>query len=307
MSADFESLKYFSKVAETLSFVRAANDLNIQKSLLSRRIAELENQMGVRLFQRTTRKVSLTEEGEAFLQEVREGVHIFEQAIESVQSTRSAPQGTVRISTPVEFGLYLLEYVMPGFFETYPLVKIEWDFSGENRDLLQNRLDLVIRAGNPNEESLVVNKLGAVRLGAFVSPRLKIPKMKKFDIEALEQLPWIIFHPQNSNSGRETITILRDGKEFEFSPKHIAPYRVNNLSAIKTIVKQGHGIGFLPRFIFEKEIKEESIKEFLPKIEIKQDAELFLLYPSKSFIPPKTKVLSQWILSKTKQLLEVEK
>lgn len=300
MTADYESLKYFSKVAETLSFVQAANDLNIQKSLLSRRIAELESQMGVRLFQRTTRKVTLTEEGAAFLQEIRDGVRIFEQAIESVQSTRSAPQGTVRISTPVEFGLYLLENVMPGFFETYPLVKIDWDFSGEKRNLLQHRLDLVIRAGRPSEDSLVVRKMGSTRFHAFVSPKLKIPKMDRFDVTALEKLPWVVFHPQNAKTSRDVMKVLKDGKPTEFYPKNMAPYRANNLTAVKTIVKQGLGIGFLPQFIFEKEIKEGSIKEFSPKLELQMDTEIFLLYPSKEFIPPKTRVLSDWILAKTK-------
>lgn len=299
MSADYETLKYFNKVAETLSFVKAADDLNIQKSLLSRRIAELENQLGVRLFQRTTRKVSLTEEGQAFLQEVQDGVKIFEQAIESLQSTKSAPQGTVRISTPVEFGLYLLEHVMPGFFEAYPQVKIEWDFSGEQRNLLQHRLDLVIRAGNPKEDSLIARKLGVIEFRAFVSSRFKIPKLKKIDIETLEKLPWITFHPQNLKPIREPLTLLVEGNEYAVIPKKTAPYRANNLSAVKTLIEQGHGIGFLPAILFEKEIKSGSIREFSPKIELKTSGELFLVYPSKSFVPPKTKVLSEWIISRT--------
>lgn len=300
MTADYETLKYFDKVAETLSFVQAANDLNIQKSLLSRRIAELESQMGVRLFHRTTRKVTLTEEGQAFLQEIHDGVKIFEQAIESIQSTRSAPQGTVRISTSVEFGLHLLEHVMPGFSETYPLVKIEWDFSGEQRNLLQHRLDLVIRAGHPKEDSLIAHKIGAVRFRAFVSPILKLPKVKKIDVEVLEQLPWISFHPKNIKPVRDSLKLLIEGQEYAITPKNLAPFRVNNLSAVKTLIQQGHGIGFLPHFILEKDIKEGTLKEFQPKIELITGAELFLAYPSKSFIPPKTKVLSDWIISRTR-------
>lgn len=298
MTADYETLKYFHKVAETLSFVKAAADLNIQKSLLSRRIAELESQMGVRLFHRTTRKVTLTEEGQAFLQEVQEGVKIFEQAIESIQSTRSAPQGTVRISTPVEFGLYLLEYVMPGFFETYPLVKIDWDFSGELRNLLQHRLDLVIRGGHPKEDSLIARKIRPVQFRAFVSPNLNLPKMKKIDVESLEQLPWIVFQSQNLKPARDTIKLSIEGTEYSITRKNIAPYKANNLTAIKTIIQQGHGIGFLPHFIFEKDIKEGTIKEFSPRIEWQTQTDLFLVYPSKIFIPPKTKVLSDWIISK---------
>lgn len=300
MSADYETLKYFNKVAETLSFVQAANDLNIQKSLLSRRIAELESQMGVRLFHRTTRKVALTEEGEAFLQEVHDGVRIFEQAIESVQSTRSKPQGTVRISTPVEFGLYLLEHVMPGFFETYPLVKIEWDFSGEQRNLTQHRLDLVIRAGHPKEDALIARKIGPVHFRAYVSPKLNLSKMKKLDTETLEQLPWITFHRHSAKPGRDELKLLVSGKEYFVKPKNSTPCKVNNLTAIKTMIQQGHGIGFLPHFLFAKDVNEGSLKEFSPRIEWQTGTELFVVYPSKSFIPPKTKVLSDWIISKSK-------
>ncbi|WP_413577964.1 LysR family transcriptional regulator [Bdellovibrio sp. HCB290] len=299
MSADYETLKYFNKVAETLSFVQAANDLNIQKSLLSRKIAELESQMGVRLFHRTTRKVTLTEEGMAFLQEVHDGVKIFEQAIESIQSTRSAPQGTVRISTPIEFGLYLLEHVMPGFFETYPLVKIEWDFSGEQRNLAQHRLDLVIRAGHPKEEALIARKIGPVHFYAYISPSLSIQKRRKLDAEILEQLPWITFHRQAIKPGRDPLKVAINGEEILFTPKNNAPYKANNLSAIKTMILQGNGIGFLPDFLFRKEIEEGKLVELQPRIEWMTETELYLVYPSKSFIPPKTKVLSDWIISKS--------
>jgi DNA-binding transcriptional LysR family regulator len=299
MNADYETLKYFYKVAKTLNFTEAANDLNIQKSLLSRKIAELESQIGVRLFHRTTRKVTLTEEGEAFFQEVRDGVKIFEQAIESVQSTRSAPQGTVRISTPIEFGLYLLEHVMPGFFEAYPLVKIEWDFSAEQRNLAQHRLDLVIRAGNPNEESLVARKIGPANFRAYVAPNYPLAKKKKIDLETLEQMPWITFNRINNKPGPDPLNLSVNGVKFLVTPKNNAPCKANNLSAIKMMIQQGEGIGFLPELIFKKEIEQGSIKEFSPRIEWMTGVELFLVYPSKSFIPPKTKVLSDWIISKS--------
>lgn len=298
MSADYETLKYFNKVAETLSFVQAANDLNIQKSLLSRKIAELESQMGVRLFHRTTRKVTLTEEGEAFLQEVHDGVKLFEQAIESAQSTRRAPQGTVRISTTVEFGIYLLEYVMPGFFETYPQVKIEWDFSGEQRNLAEHRLDLAIRTGRPPEDSLRARKIGPVEFRAYVSPSLNLPKKKIVTQEYLEQLPWLIFHRQIVKPGPNSLNLRVNGEEFTFTPKKSAPYKANNLTAIKTMIQQGYGIGFLPYFAFKKDIDAGLLKEFSPRVDVRTGTELFLVYPSKSFIPPKTKVLSDWIISR---------
>jgi DNA-binding transcriptional LysR family regulator len=111
-----------------------------------------------------------------------EGVRIFEHAIETARSTRGTPQGTVRISTPVELGLYLIENVMPGFFEKYPLVKVEWDLSGEKRNLIHHRLDLAVRAGQqPDESSMIARKMGSVRFSAFVSPTLKLPKFKTLD------------------------------------------------------------------------------------------------------------------------------
>ncbi|WP_454780390.1 LysR family transcriptional regulator [Legionella sp. WA2022007384] len=299
MKVDYESIKYFNKVAEKLSFVQAANELNIQKSLLSRHIAELEKQLGVRLFHRTTRRVALTEEGQTFFQEIRDGVHIFDQAIESVQSTQSTPHGTVRISTPVELGLYLLEHVMPGFLEAYPLVKIEWDFSSEKRNLLQNRLDLVIRAGRPLEDSLVIRKIGKASFRAFASPELKIPNLENCSINIIEQLPWILFEPHNKKAGNK-IKIKKEGREFEFSPNKIASYQVNNITAVRTLIMQGIGIGFLPRLIFENEVEAGTIKELVPRIELQTDTELFLVFPSKSHISPKTRALSEWILSRIK-------
>jgi len=303
---DYEDLRLFAKVAELQSFTKASQELRVQSSYLSRRIAQLESHLGIRLLQRTTRRVALTDEGRRFLADIHQGLRSLEQAVEAVHSTHGAPEGLVRVASPVEFGNFIIERVLPGFFDEYPGIRIEWDLSSDERNLIELGFDLAIRAGRPKEESFVIRKLGLSRFQAFVSPSFQLPRglatksplklanIRAGETEKLEQLPWVLFTPHLHSTSRDIVRYCTADRELEFRPKNVR-FRSNNLTAVRNAVIQGLGIGFLPAFMFEDEVQRRCIERFLPKLQWRPEVEFYLAYPSREHLPPKTRVLIEWI------------
>lgn len=291
--ADLEDLRLFSKVAELKSFVRAAQELRLQTSLLSRRVARLEATLGVRLLQRTTRRVSLTQEGEKFYREIQRSLGQLDHAVEALASTRTDPHGIVRVSSPVETGQYLAERVLPDFLKAYPAIELEWDFFANERSPLDPGLDLLIRITKPDEKSVVSRKIGSVRLRAYVSPKLKLPR--KLSVKDLEDLPWVIYSPDlYSETNRPTITVSIAGKEHEIRPRKL-PFRGNNLTAVKHLIIQGAGIGLLTPLVAQSDVKREVLVPFMTEAEWGEEITFYAIYPSREYLAPKVRVLVDWL------------
>jgi DNA-binding transcriptional LysR family regulator len=290
---DLEDLRLFAKVAELKSFVRAAHELRLQTSLLSRRVARLEASLGVRLLQRTTRNVSLTQEGETFYQEIHRSLEHLDHAVDALLSTRTEPRGIVRVSSPVETGQYLAEKVLPGFFKAYPEIELEWDFFANQRSPLDPGLDLLIRVSKPEEKTVISRKIGSVRYAAFVSPSLKIKR--KPSIKELEELPWVIYSPELFyDTSRPVIRVSLGGKSHEIRPQKF-PFRGNNLTAVKHMIIQGGGIGLLTPLVAQTEVKRGTLEPVLPEAEWGEELEFYAIYPSREYLAPKVRVLVDWL------------
>lgn len=291
---DLEDLRLFAKVAEHQSFVRAAQELRLQPSLLSRRVARLEATLGVRLLQRTTRNVSLTEEGRRCFQDIQRGLNILNQAVDGIHALHEAPQGKVRISSPVDMGQYLIENVLPGFFKAYPSIEIEWDLFAEDRNPIEYGLDLVIRAFRPTEKSLISRKLGSLRFQSFISSGFKHSLKQRPTLKELEALPWVLFSPELFETVRPTLHFSMQGKIYEIHPKKI-PFRANNLTAVRHAIVQGLGIGLLPTSVSSPEVKAGRLIPCLTQLLWEPEIEIYAAYPSRQYITSKVRVLMDWL------------
>ncbi|MDD2768223.1 MAG: LysR substrate-binding domain-containing protein [Methylococcus sp.] len=160
MSIEPNDLCLFAIVADRGSFSRAAEYLGLPKSTVSRRIARLENQLGERLLQRTTRKFALTEMGLALLDHARQVVDGVEAAAALAQHRQAQPSGVLRISMPNDFANLVLAPMLSGFVERYPKVSLEIDLSARRVDLLGEGFDIAIRFGNlPDDVSLTAKRI----------------------------------------------------------------------------------------------------------------------------------------------------
>ncbi|MEW6037732.1 MAG: LysR substrate-binding domain-containing protein [Pseudomonadota bacterium] len=160
MSIEPNDLCLFAMVADRGSFSRAAECLGLPKSTVSRRISRLENQLGERLLQRTTRKLILTEMGLALLDHARHVAEEVEAAAALAQHRQAQPSGVLRISMPNDFANLVLAPMLSAFVERYPKVSLELDLSARRVDLLGEGFDIAIRFGDlPDDVSLTAKRI----------------------------------------------------------------------------------------------------------------------------------------------------
>jgi len=149
----------FTRVVELHSFTQAAQSLGMQKSTVSRRIALLEERLGVRLINRTTRKLRLTEVGQAYYDRCRQIMHDFAEAEQAVMQLQQAPSGLLRISAPIEFGQMYLAKVVGDFMNLYPQITAEVELTSRTVDPLEEGVDIVIMVGQPEDSTLIARRM----------------------------------------------------------------------------------------------------------------------------------------------------
>lgn len=165
-----QQMALFVEVARTGSFTRASRRLAVPAATLSRRIAALEKALGIRLFDRTTRRVSLTDAGTRYLELCGHLVDEARLAQAAVREIASRPSGHLRVTMPVDLGVFVVGPLLPDFARQYPGITFELDLSPHHVDLLGDRVDLAIRLGTVRDETLVARRIGAIEQGLFAAP-----------------------------------------------------------------------------------------------------------------------------------------
>ncbi|MCM2309760.1 MAG: LysR family transcriptional regulator [Steroidobacteraceae bacterium] len=158
------AMRVFSRVAERGSFAQAADELDISRAAASGHVATLEKHLGVRLLNRTTRRVSLTAEGADFLRRCRRILDEIQDAEETLRGSRSKPQGLLRVDVPVAFGRYLLLPALPEFTRRYPAIDLDIRLNDRYVDLVAERVDVALRVGPLQQSGLVARRLGQINI-----------------------------------------------------------------------------------------------------------------------------------------------
>ena len=165
------AMKVFVRVAERASFAQAANELDISRAATSGHIAALEKHLGVRLFNRTTRKVNLTAEGADFLRRTRRILEELHDAEETLRGARLKPQGSLRVDVPVAFGRYLLLPALPEFSRRYPAIELDIRLNDRIVDLVAERVDVALRVAPIRQSGLVARRISQLNIVTVASPR----------------------------------------------------------------------------------------------------------------------------------------
>lgn len=164
------AMRVFTRVAERGSFARAADELDISRAAASGHVAALEKHLGIRLLNRTTRRVSLTAEGADYLRRTQRILEEIEDAEETLRGARSRPQGRLRVDVPVAFGRYLLLPALPEFTRRYPAIELEVRLNDRVVDLVAERVDVALRVGGLQQSGLVARRVTQLNIVTCASP-----------------------------------------------------------------------------------------------------------------------------------------
>jgi DNA-binding transcriptional LysR family regulator len=259
---DLNDMVYFAEVVDRGGFAAAGRALGIPKSKLSRRVAELEARLGVRLLQRTTRKLSLTEAGEIFLRHSVAMREEAEAASEAVAQVQSEPRGTVRVVCPVTVAQITVGPLIPLFLEKHPQVRIEMEVSNRVVDLVQDGVDVALRVRSTLDASgsLVVKNLGMTQGLLVASPALLQRHGQPDTVEGLDRLPTLAM---SATDGKTAWRLVGpDKREHEF--QHRPVYTADDLLTLKYAVLKGVGMCILPDYMCRRELRLGELEQVLP-------------------------------------------
>jgi len=259
---DLNDMVYFAEVAERGGFAAAGRALGLPKSRLSRRVAELEAHLGVRLLQRTTRKLSLTEAGELYLSHC---VAMRDEALaagEAVAQMQVEPRGTLRITCPVTLAQSTLGYLVPRFLALYPQVKVDMRVTNRVVDLVEEGIDIALRVRPTLDDSgsLVVKNLGAAGGQLLANPALLARQGRPEKPEDLARLDTV---SMSWVDGRASWALVGpQGQEFVLH--HQPRYVADDLQTLKLAVLAGTGMSFLPESVSAAEQQAQLLVPVLP-------------------------------------------
>lgn len=251
---DLNEMAIFVHVVESGSFTGAAKALSLPKSTVSRKITQLEERLGVRLIQRTTRSLSLTDTGSAYHAQCARILSDIEEANIAVTEMQSTPSGTLRITAPVLFGSAVLSNLIAEYMELHPQVNIDLVLSDQMLDLVQDGLDVAFRVGHLEDSSLIGRYLGDVKAIMCASPEYIERHGKPSHPSELGD------HQIITVSGRDQWPMK--GPDLEEVNINIKPrLKVNDFSSLYNLALSGAGIAALPILIAASSIKS---KELIP-------------------------------------------
>lgn len=281
---DFNDMAVFVRVVEEGSFIGAGRRLGVPKSTVSRRVAELEARLGVRLLHRTTRALHPTEAGAAYFERCAPLVALAEQAERAVMQDQLAPTGLLRITAPSLLGERILAPIVFAFLARYPAVRVELHLADQRVDLVEEGYDLAIRAGNLPDSELVARRLGAASSCVVASPAYVAAHGVPASLVALRDHQCILV---GVGTGPH-VWVLAD----EDGPRSIpvtGPLVVNSVLLAYHAAVAGLGVARLPRFLVEEDIAAGRLLVVVEDRPI-PGAGVFALFPGGRAPPTKVRV-----------------
>lgn len=259
---DLNDMLLFAEVVERGGFAAAGRALGLPKSRLSRRVAGLEAQLGVRLLQRTTRKLSLTEVGEAYLRHCQALRESAQAAADTVAQVQTEPRGTLRVACPVTLAQTVLAELMPDFLAQHPLVRVEMLVSNRVVDLVEEGVDVALRVRTTLEDSgsLVVKRLGDDAPVLVASPALLARQGTPTTLDGLSRLDSMAM---STTDGRASIPLTGpDGRQATL--QHTPRYVADDLLTLHVAALAGTGMCWLPSYMCEDDLRQGRLVRLLP-------------------------------------------
>jgi DNA-binding transcriptional LysR family regulator len=285
-----EDLEIFVTVVDTGSFTAAAAVLEMTVTAASRRLKALEQRLGVRLLNRTTRRLSLTEAGQIYYDQVRRMLSDLRDTEAQLTQLTDQLRGQLRITAPMSFGVRRLAPQIARFALAHPQLQVQLQLDDQRVDIIAQGLDMALRIGYPQDSSLVARPL--LPIARYICAAPAYLRERGIPERPLDLLQHSCLH-YNNPSVREAWTLAgpHGPESFEVQGRFCS----NNGEALCTAAVQGLGIVILPDFIVERALAEHRLQRILPGFE-PPPFTLYALYPSRHFVPAKIRLLLDFLI-----------
>ncbi len=282
----------FVKVVEKQSFSGAARELGMTKSAVSKHVQALEDGLNARLLNRTTRKLSLTEEGEIFYENCLQVVEELENAERLVHNLNENPSGVLKINAPESLGEYNLAAMLAKFAAKYPEMRLEVEFDNKFIDIIESGVDVVIRVAMLTDSSLIAKKLAPCHFVTAASPDyLKKYGEPKHPDELINHR--VIEYSNLPRANEWQYVDLRTGKD-GVAPTNVG-LRAANANMMRHAAAEGVGIMRASTFILCDFIKEGKLIPILPDFPPPQERNVYALFPHNRYMSTKVRLLIDYI------------
>jgi DNA-binding transcriptional LysR family regulator len=286
----FQEMRTFVGVVDSGSFVGAADALEMSKPAVSRYIGELESRLGVRLLQRTTRKLSLTKEGEVFYVRCKELLANVDEAEAEITSHSGEAAGQLKLSVPVAFGELHLAPLWARFMARHPKVTLDVTLSDRVADLVEEGFDAAVRIMELSNSSLISRKLTSTRVVLCASPKY----LKRHGAPK---------HPSDLAHHDVLDYTLRamgenwqfDGPEGRIVVKVAPKFRSNSGGTCRSGALQHMGLILQPDFLVGEDLRSGTLVEVLPQYR-SHDIGVYAVYPTRKHVSPKVRMLVEFLL-----------
>lgn len=285
-----QALQIYTHVVESGSFTQAADRLNLHVSAVSKAVKYLENQVGSRLLNRSTRKIALTSEGEAFYEKCQNLLIDLEQTFNDLSGSANLAQGKLRIDMPSAIMPFVVGK-LPEFQTLYPDIRLIITAGDESHNLIEEGLDCTLRLGNLTDSSDIARHLGDIAMVTCASPAYFSTFNEPKDLDDLANHKIInYFFGQQKKVLPWRFIVEKQEQPIKLSSSIL----VNDSATLLQSLLVGMGIGHLPCLLAQHHLDKGELVKVLPHIH-SPSRPLWLLYPQREFVPKRLEVFIEWV------------
>jgi DNA-binding transcriptional LysR family regulator len=278
-----QAMKVFVRVAQRSSFAAAGRDLTMSPAAVTKHVAALEARVGARLFDRTTRRVALTESGRLYMERCIECLQAFEDADASMSELSREPKGVLRIAAPVDLGNELAP-IIARLLNQHAQIKAELLLSNRPVDLVEEGIDVAVRVAATLDGRYVARPVASTRVGVFAAPAYLRSWGRPSGPEELAQHRALVFLEPRARD-----EWIFERNERSIRVKFNGSMTSNLGAALSTACAAGAGVLVAPSFVTRTDVAAGRIERVLPEWTVLPDLRVFAIYPHRRFLAPKVK------------------
>jgi DNA-binding transcriptional LysR family regulator len=292
-NVSLRSLQVLQSVAERGSFAEAGRQLGLQRAVVSQLVAQLEAQLDTKVFKRTTRKVALTEDGEALVARIAQPLAEIRDSLQGMRAQSASVAGTVRLSVSHALGRHGVLPALPAFAALCPEVQVEVLLADRLDDLISQNLDLTVRMGDLPDNSMVARKLGNLDVCLVASSALVAHEGMPRNLQQLADLPAVGFRVPGTGALYSCQLELK-GERHAVQHKRTAAV-CNSIEGVADLVRMGAGVAAIPRLFVQADIDAGTVRPLMERYRL-PSIPVHLYFTSRALMPKRVRLLADHLV-----------